>query len=817
MAGHMAKSILGTRASGKLVSRKFAVLALSTTALAMPAAAFAQCTADATGTNINCTGTAASYTYTGTTPATVTVASGASVTAPLIVSIAGSTLNNAGTINNTTSVAGVQMGDGVAGATTPTVMNTGTISSTGSTSTSSAISVGNNATVENAGTLTSTAGTAAVTFGTGGTFTNDAAATAAITGNIVFGTNTSTTATFTNNNILYGLTGNVTATGNINATNNGIFTGNFVQTAVTGQNTVNFTNDKGGTFTGVMSIGGNANIINQGMSAGTAATSTAAAVAPAPSVMYLYSGSVIGSFYAGSTAGTSTFTNAATLYVGTVTSPAQLNVYGTFTQTSGGALNLAIIPAGSATTAAGTTYSQLNTSGATTISGGAININVVAGYYPTNSKYDVIVAQGGLNNSVTPTIQSASSTPLIFVSFSSALVGGTTLELTACHVATSCSTNDYATALQSALTGTTTPITANQFTMAKSLDSLVAPATADNTSDAATLLGGVDVLTANEAQAFLDSLSPEGYLAYGTALRDQANTFARAIDLRMQDQNSNHDEDGWWGNIDTQFQFNSRSFNADGLNRSRSNMYGFNLGYDFSGPTHVYGVAASINWDKLSLATGSLSGSNRDMALAAYGAKNLGMLRISCQLAYNYGHLGATKTLNLSATTRTANASAGEYLFKATGQIGFDLRAGGYLIEPFVGIDYNKGQINSFTESNAGVADLNVWAIKADHTDALFGASIAKDHGKFRPYVKALYRERLSGNAMNLVTASLTGDPTNTPFTVAGVGTHKGELDANAGVNWVFDDAGALFLGYQGTMRKGLQSHGINMGIRIEF
>jgi hypothetical protein len=42
------------------------------------------------------------------------------------------------------------------------------------------------------------------------------------------------------------------------------------------------------------------------------------------------------------------------------------------------------------------------------------------------------------------------------------------------------------------------------------------------------------------------------------------------------------------------------------------------------------------------------------------------------------------------------------------------------------------------------------------------------------------------------------------------------EADVDAGVNWVYDE-GALFFGYQGTIRKGMSDHGLHGGIRLMF
>jgi outer membrane autotransporter protein len=148
--------------------------------------------------------------------------------------------------------------------------------------------------------------------------------------------------------------------------------------------------------------------------------------------------------------------------------------------------------------------------------------------------------------------------------------------------------------------------------------------------------------------------------------------------------------------------------------------------------------------------------------------------------------------------------------------VGVQFVAAGYKFEPFVGIDYANGKVNSFTETNAASADLTVAAISANRNDLLAGISLTRASGTFRPYARAVYRSQFGTGGPDSVTAYFNGDPT-TSFTVTGVPEGRHELDANTGVNWVFDDAGSLFVGYQGTFRSGHHSNGLNFGVRLEF
>ena len=811
---------------------RMALLTVGAAGLAMPGAAWADCTpaAPTKGGAVTCTGTSSSYS-TSVNGVAVTVNSGASVQAPLSITGTGGSLINIGTISGSGTTASVNYGDGA------NVTNTGTISATGTGA--AAISVGANSTVTEggaAGTATGslTSAGAAVNFGVNGTYIQTNGTAAATAGSIVFGTNTGANkATFTNNDIVYGLSGNVSATGNANITNNGLWTGNFTQLTSAGS-AVNFTNGATGYFSGTLFTQDATTVVNNatGVNATTSVNNG----------MSLFAGSSIGTAGAGAS-----FTNNGNLTLGSVSSPTLFTVFGTYNQSATGVLNIAIAPAGALTNAAGSTYSQLyatGTGGNITLAG-TVNLNIAPGFYATGTTYNVVLADGTIT---TPAggVALTGATALPFVSFCptqnavtatgicssstkiSAMAVGSqqALQLTALH------TTDYAQSLITANAGAN----ANQLAVARGLNPLIALASAASTGSSSTeaaFLGQIDVLGKSDALNFLTSASPEGYYAYAEGLRDQANAFSRAVDLRMQDQNSNHGEDGWWASAQTQLQLKS----ATGTH-SKSRLIAFTGGYDYSGPHHVFGLAANISWDSLKYAPGTMSGSNRDMALAAYAGWNEGPLHLTGQVAYNFGHLGATKTMDfLTTTTTTAatsttaattttstatlanSASASEGLFKATATAGFQLKSGSFQLEPFVGVDFMHGQVNGFTETSAqlSASQLTVNAIKANRTDLLAGFSLSRTKGEFRPYLRVTYRDRLSGSGSDVTAAfdGLTGAANS--FTVTANPTAKGEIDTNAGINWVFDDAGSLFLGYQNTLRNGMHSHGINLGIRIEF
>lgn len=737
--------------------------------------ALAQCVDDGSGVNVTCSGTSGPYSN-GNTGVTVTAQSGGTVTGPMVIGPT-ATVKNSGTFNGAAGSPALTVG------TNSTVNNLAgaVLSQTNSTAGSETVVLGDYSTLNNSGTLTAVTGANVARFGKGGTFVNNASAPVAVTGNIVFGPSLGADISrFTNLNTAFGVVGNVSASGNLNFDNAGIFTGSVIQQPTLG--TVNFTNETGGTFTGAINTGDTTVLVNNG-------------------TMTLNTFSALGTANAAGTI----VTNNGTLNVGSATTPATLSITGNFVQASTGTLGMTIKLPGTLGPVAGTNYSQVFATGTASL-GGILALNVTSGYYPTNSVYNVVV--GG--NGITGDFSSITGNQLTFIKFvplGIVTLGGTqqAYQLQVQRTST------YA----AAIAPTATP---NQVAVATGFQGLVATADANPGSDAAVLVGGVDVLSAADAQTFFESVNPAGYVAYANSMRDHTNLFQRKVALRMTDQNSDHNEHGWWANVGGQL----LGGKADGTDKTRATSIDAAAGYDYSSPTYVVGAAFGYSRGTLKSGRKALTGNDNAYQIGAYGGLTFGPLTANAQLTYQLGNMQATKAITigtgatLGTATRTANASANEHLLTGTATLGAKLVAAGVAVTPFVGIETQQGSIKGFTETNAGSADLTVGSISANRTDLLAGATLTASKGHFRPYVRGTYRSLIGTAPSSAVTAYFNADPT-TSFTVNGLSAAKHETDVDAGVNIVFDDEGGLFIGYQGTFRDDMTNHGVAAGIRLEF
>lgn len=754
--------------SCRLRTLVFISTSMTTVALA-PDVAWADCVPDASGIIVNCTGTSAGYTN-SSPGVSVSIASGTTVSGPIIVGDTGS-VTNAGSVTNTAATPSVQLGAN------SVFTNSGTIISSGTTIGSAGVALGDYGVVTNSGSLTAATGTNAALFGRGGTFLNTTAATTAVTGNISFGPNIGADVSALNNfNTAFGITGNISSSGNTVIYNGGLLTGSIVQLATGG--TVTLTNDTGGTYSGIVSTGDQTDFVNNG-------------------AVTLTGTSALGS----ARLGTSSFANAGTLTVGSSTTPSQVVIYGTFNQSASGTLNIGLKGSTTGLPVAGTTYSQVYATGGngTAVIGGTLNLVPAAGFYPTGSTYNVVLADRG----ITGNFASISGNSLPFITF--APVGIVTIAGTQqAYQFTAVRSTTYAAAIASVATP-------NQIAIATAFNPVVNTANVTPTGDAATLIGGIDLLTVPQAQTFFDQVSPEGYLAYASAMRDQMNLFNRQVALRLGDQNSRYPEHGWWMNGSGQGQFG-----ITGTYGSKATILDINGGYDFSGPHYVVGIAAGYSSASLTYAPGGLTGHNNAYTLGAYGGYKFGRLTANAQVDYDLGNIATSKAIAIGTNTRTATANARDHLLKATATLSIDLGNDRFTIAPFGEIDYAKGAVNGFTEAGASTADLTISGFSADRTDTIGGIYLTEKLGKFRPYLRADYRSQLGASAGSKISAYLNDDPT-TAFTISGTPGSRKQVDVDAGINVFFEDEGVVFVGYQGTYHDSTSAHGINAGIHLEF
>ena len=198
---------------------------------------------------------------------------------------------------------------------------------------------------------------------------------------------------------------------------------------------------------------------------------------------------------------------------------------------------------------------------------------------------------------------------------------------------------------------------------------------------------------------------------------------------------------------------------------------------------------------------------------------NSGALHLDAQVAYVTGDITASKAVAAGSGATliqgTALASTKGNLVKGVATLGYNMGGAKITFMPFVGVDFVSGHINGFTETGMGTLNLTVNQIDAKRTDLLVGARFAAPTGTISPYLNVTYRYNLDDNART-ATAYFNG-VSSAPFTVSAIGSGRSVFDVDAGISAKIGSGATLFVGYQGTFRNDLDSHGVNGGVRLSF
>ena len=470
-----------------------------------------------------------------------------------------------------------------------------------------------------------------------------------------------------------------------------------------------------------------------------------------------------------------------------------LNINGSFVQTAGGTLAISLSPSA----VSGTGYSQILVTGApgTASLDGVLAVTRSTGLYLAGSTYDVINASGGIIGgfaSVTGNVIS----PFITLT----PVGVVTLAGADQVYRLQVSRTNYA-------VGIGASATPNQVAVANGFQGLVAGAT----GGAATAVIAVDNMTGSQAQSFFDQVSPELYGAYASALLNQSELFTRQVALQMHATPNTGDGTSVWG----------RAYGQWGNGRDRNfeygtdqDIYGGALGIDYRTGPAVFGVAGGWSHDKLDYDLGNSRGKSNSWQAGAYVNYAAGPIDFDLQGSYSHGKFNASKAINVATIASDTDARFNGHLWKVIGTVGYNADMGGITLRPFVGFDLSHGKVKSFTETGAGALDLTVASINARRTDIVGGVDLgSKASLGFAPYARLAYRYDLKNRDRN-VSAYFNGDP-GTEFTVAGVRSGRGEGDVDAGLSYGISPGSSVFVGYEGTFRKDIRSHGVSAGFRL--
>jgi outer membrane autotransporter protein len=477
------------------------------------------------------------------------------------------------------------------------------------------------------------------------------------------------------------------------------------------------------------------------------------------------------------------------------------HVNGAFSQGAAGTLAVEVTP----NNVAGTGYDQLSVTGApgTAALDGTLAVNLAnglgtpAGPYVAGTTYDVVSATGGVTGNLTVTGNVLS--PFVRLDPTGIVtLAGTTQAFRLTVVRT-----PYATGIGAGATG-------NEIAVANGFQGLVNGATGAT----AALVSNVDVLNATDARTFFQQLSPEAYGAYANSMLNTGNLFSRQLTLQTHETpNMLPGFDLWLRGYGSW----NKAHDRGDLFGSKINTWGITGGGTYRSGGFYAGLAGGYSKDRIHFRYGNSNGRNESWQAGGYVGYDTGSgFDADLQVDYIHGNITSIRDMNGPALAGRATVNTRAHEWKIVPTVGYGFNLGGLELRPFVGLDHTTGRVNGFTETGLGAADLTVNAIRTKRTDLLAGFDLrANPNSTISPYGRLAWRHNL-GHQRDTISARFD-DNAASAFTVDYFAASKNQFDVDAGLNFQASPNFAIFAGYQGTFRKGMDSHGFSAGVSYSF
>ena len=250
-----------------------------------------------------------------------------------------------------------------------------------------------------------------------------------------------------------------------------------------------------------------------------------------------------------------------------------------------------------------------------------------------------------------------------------------------------------------------------------------------------------------------------------------------------------------WQDIDNNFDGEEASFSA-GVDYRISRNFLIGLLLDGSNADNNY-TGGSSEVDSLRAAIYGTYGQSTGIYvdfLAGYGAHDF-------RLSDTGGILGGS------------NSDTDAESLQAMLTFGYAMQAGNVKHGPFVGLEYQNVNVNSYTQS--GLIPIAVDGYNVDSLRLLAGYRVEASYGRFAPYASVAYAHEFRDDAIS-TSATLPGGAT---FGVNGSGLGSSIL-ISVGANYALTDNLTLTGGYLGAIcveSDGVDSHGASLGLNWAF
>lgn len=249
---------------------------------------------------------------------------------------------------------------------------------------------------------------------------------------------------------------------------------------------------------------------------------------------------------------------------------------------------------------------------------------------------------------------------------------------------------------------------------------------------------------------------------------------------------------------------------------AKGNPYGLTIGLDHRvGPDLLVGVAGNASRVDPDF-TGGGGFEQKDLALSLYGAWQGGPLRISTVGTLGRSEFDVTRDVHLGPATRSVHGSTGGNNISLALQGAYAFGAGGLSHGPFLGINLQRIDIDAFSESNGGSADLGYGRQRRTSAIGSLGYQASLDLGNVMPFGRLSIEHEFRDNDRSITAYVLSMTAPTFDLPAAKLERTWGSATIGAALKFAPNLTGSLALSSQ-FAQSHVRNYSAQLGLSVGF
>ncbi|MCX5497138.1 autotransporter domain-containing protein [Kaistia dalseonensis] len=261
--------------------------------------------------------------------------------------------------------------------------------------------------------------------------------------------------------------------------------------------------------------------------------------------------------------------------------------------------------------------------------------------------------------------------------------------------------------------------------------------------------------------------------------------------------------------------------NRDGDGNSAntdSSVGGALVGADLSNDNYTFGLAGGYSWGSADTSNWSSSADIDTALLAVYGGVALDAVKLRGGASMGWSSIDTTRTATAGGVTERPQANYDATTGNVFGEVAYDAKVGGSIIEPYAGLGWVSVNGDSFSETAAVLTGLSSsgasYSTAYSTLGARFSTDFLVDGNRLTPRAMLGWRHAFDDVPPE---AAMLFNNTATGFTVIGTPIAQDSLLVEAGADLAFNQRVSLGVVYSGSFASNADSNAVKVTGEVRF